>query len=224
MTMIELTNLTKIYDTGELKVTGLDDISFKCDEGEMVSIMGHSGSGKSTMMNIIGCLDRPTSGTYHLDGVDVASLNDDQLAKIRNAKLGFVFQSYNLLPKISAQQNVALPLIYSGENHRQQRSMAALEAVGIAVRAKHLPSEMSGGEKQRVAIARALINNPKVILADEPTGNLDTATSHSIMSLFTELHKKGITIVIVTHEEDIASYTQRTIYVRDGKIIEEKKR
>ena len=224
MTMIELTNLTKIYDTGELKVTGLDDISFKCDEGEMVSIMGHSGSGKSTMMNIIGCLDRPTSGTYHLDGVDVASLNDDQLAKIRNAKLGFVFQSYNLLPKISAQQNVALPLIYSGENHRQQRSMAALEAVGIAVRAKHLPSEMSGGEKQRVAIARALINNPKVILADEPTGNLDTATSHSIMSVFTELHKKGITIVIVTHEEDIASYTQRTIYVRDGKIIEEKKR
>ncbi|MCX5997349.1 MAG: ABC transporter ATP-binding protein [Chloroflexi bacterium] len=209
MTMIELTNLTKFYDTGELKVTGLDDISFKCDEGEMVSIMGHSGSGKST---------------YHLDGVDVASLNDDQLAKIRNAKLGFVFQSYNLLPKISALQNVALPLIYSGENHRQQRSMAALESVGIAVRAKHLPTEMSGGEKQRVAIARALINNPKVILADEPTGNLDTATSRSIMSLFTELHKKGITIVIVTHEEDIASYTQRTIYVRDGKIIEEKKR
>jgi putative ABC transport system ATP-binding protein len=222
--MIELTNLTKIYDTGQLKVTGLDDISFRCDEGEMVSIMGHSGSGKSTLMNIIGCLDRPTSGIYRLDGVDVASLNDDQLAKIRNAKLGFVFQSYNLLPKISAQQNVALPLIYSGENHRQQRSMAALEAVGIAVRAKHLPSEMSGGEKQRVAIARALINNPKVILADEPTGNLDTATSHSIMNLFTELHKKGITIVIVTHEEDIASYTQRTIYVRDGKIIEERKR
>jgi putative ABC transport system ATP-binding protein len=222
--MIELTNLTKIYDMGQLKVTGLDDISFKCDEGEMISIMGHSGSGKSTLMNIIGCLDRPTSGVYRLDGVDVASLNDDQLAKIRNAKLGFVFQSYNLLPKISALQNVALPLIYSGENHRQQRSMAALEAVGIAVRAKHLPSEMSGGEKQRVAIARALINNPKVILADEPTGNLDTATSHSIMNLFTELHKKGITVVIVTHEEDIASYTQRTIYVRDGKIIEERKR
>jgi putative ABC transport system ATP-binding protein len=224
MSMIELTDLTKIYDTGELKVTGLDDISFKCDEGEMISIMGHSGSGKSTMMNILGCLDRPTSGIYRLDGVDVASLNDDQLAKIRNEKLGFVFQSYNLLPKISAQQNVALPLIYSGENHRQQRSMAALEAVGIAVRAKHLPSEMSGGEKQRVAIARALINNPKVILADEPTGNLDTTTSHSIMTLFTDLNKKGITIVIVTHEEDIAGYTHRTIYVRDGKIIEDKKR
>jgi putative ABC transport system ATP-binding protein len=224
MSMIELTDLTKIYDTGELKVTGLDDITFKCDEGEMISIMGHSGSGKSTMMNILGCLDRPTTGVYRLDGVDVASLNDDQLAKIRNEKLGFVFQSYNLLPKISAQQNVALPLVYSGENHRQQRSMAALEAVGIAVRAKHLPSEMSGGEKQRVAIARALINNPKVILADEPTGNLDTTTSHSIMTLFTDLNKKGITIVIVTHEEDIAGYTHRTIYVRDGKIIEDKKR
>jgi putative ABC transport system ATP-binding protein len=224
MSMIELTDLTKIYDTGELKVTGLDDITFKCDEGEMISIMGHSGSGKSTMMNILGCLDRPTSGVYRLDGIDVASMTDDQLAKIRNEKLGFVFQSYNLLPKMSALQNVALPLVYSGENHRQQRSMAALEAVGIAVRAKHLPSEMSGGEKQRVAIARALINNPKGILADEPTGNLDTGSSHSIMSLFTELHKKGITVVIVTHEEDIATYTQRTIYVRDGKIIEDKKR
>jgi putative ABC transport system ATP-binding protein len=222
--MIELTNLTKIYDTGELKVTGLDSISFRCEKGEMVSIMGHSGSGKSTMMNILGCLDRPTSGTYRLDGVDVASLNDDQLAKIRNEKLGFVFQSYNLLPKISAQQNVALPLIYSGQDHRMQRAMTALEAVGIAVRAKHLPSEMSGGEKQRVAIARALINNPKVILADEPTGNLDTATSHSIMTLFTDLNKKGITVVIVTHEEDIAGYTQRTIYVRDGKIVEDKRR
>ena len=224
MSMIELTNLTKIYDTGELKVTGLDDISFRCDEGEMISIMGHSGSGKSTMMNILGCLDRPTSGIYRLDGIDVASMTDDQLAKIRNEKLGFVFQSYNLLPKISALQNVALPLVYSGENHRQQRSMAALEAVGIAIRAKHLPSEMSGGEKQRVAIARALINNPKVILADEPTGNLDTASSHSIMNLFTDLNKKGITVVIVTHEEDIATYTHRTIYVRDGKIIEDKKR
>ncbi|MBN1375477.1 MAG: ABC transporter ATP-binding protein [Dehalococcoidia bacterium] len=222
--MIELTNLTKIYDTGEVKVVGLNDISFTCEEGEMVSIMGHSGSGKSTMMNILGCLDRPTSGVYRLDGKDVASLNDDQLAAIRNEKLGFVFQSYNLLPKITALQNVALPLVYAGNNHRQQRAMQALEAVGVAQRHMHKPQEMSGGEKQRVAIARALINQPKVILADEPTGNLDTTTSHSIMTLFTDLNKKGITIIIVTHEEDIASYTQRTIYVRDGRIIEDKKR
>lgn len=222
--MIELTNVTKIYELGAVKVTGLNDVSFSCEEGEMVSIMGHSGSGKSTMMNILGCLDRPTSGVYRLDGEDVASLGDDQLAKIRNKKLGFVFQSYNLLPKVSALQNVGLPLVYSGQDHRQQRSIEALEAVGIAARAKHLPAEMSGGEKQRVAIARALINNPKVILADEPTGNLDSTTSHSIMTLLTDLNKKGITIIIVTHEEDIAAYTQRTIYVRDGKIVEDKKR
>jgi putative ABC transport system ATP-binding protein len=222
--MIELTNVSKIYDLGAVKVTGLDSISFNCDKGEMVSIMGASGSGKSTMMNIVGCLDRPTEGIYRLDGEDVAKLADDQLAAIRNKKLGFVFQSYNLLPKVSALQNVALPLVYSGGNHRHQRAMEALEAVGISNRAAHKPQEMSGGEKQRVAIARALINNPVVILADEPTGNLDSTSSHSIMDLFTDLNKKGITIVIVTHEEDIAAYTHRTIYVRDGKIIEDKKR
>lgn len=224
MKMIELENITKIYDLGSVKVTALDDISFSCQKGEFISIMGHSGSGKSTMMNILGCLDRPTSGTYHLDGQGVASLTDDQLAKIRNKKLGFVFQSYNLLPKLTAVGNVELPLIYAGVNHRRQRALDALESVGIGKRASHRPTEMSGGEQQRVAIARALINDPLIILADEPTGNLDTASSHSIMTLLIELCKKDITIIVVTHEEDIAAYTQRTIYLKDGKVIEEKRR
>ena len=222
--MIELQNITKIYDIGEVKVAALNDVSFSCEKGEFISIMGHSGPGKSTMMNVLGCLDRPTSGSYLIDGQDVSKLNDDQLATMRNNKLGFVFQSYNLLPKLSAAANVELPLIYAGTNHRHQRAMEVLEAVGIAQRAHHRPSEMSGGEQQRVAIARALINDPLVILADEPTGNLDTAMSHNIMTLLTEQSKKGITIIVVTHEEDIATYTQRTIYLRDGKIVEEKRR
>ena len=222
--MIELENVSKIYDLGEVKVTALDNVSFKCEKGEFISIMGHSGSGKSTMMNLLGCLDRPTSGTYLIDGQDVAKLSDDQQALLRSRKLGFVFQSYNLLPKLTALDNVELPLIYSGQNHRRQRALEALETVGISKRAKHRPSEMSGGEQQRVAIARALINNPVIILADEPTGNLDTTTSKTIMSLLVELSKKGITVIVVTHEEDIASYTRRTIYLRDGRIIEEKRR
>jgi putative ABC transport system ATP-binding protein len=222
--MIELENISKVYDLGEVKVNALDGVSFRCEKGEFISIMGHSGSGKSTMMNILGCLDRPTSGTYLIEGQDVAKLNDDQQALLRNRKLGFVFQSYNLLPKLTAVGNVELPLIYAGQNHRHQRALEALETVGISKRAKHKPSEMSGGEQQRVAIARALINNPVIILADEPTGNLDTTTSHTIMSLLVDLSKKGITIIVVTHEEDIASYTQRTIYLRDGRIIEEKRR
>jgi len=222
--MIELNDITKIYSMGEIRLAALDGVSFRCDKGEFVSIMGHSGSGKSTMMNILGCLDRPTSGSYSLDGQDVSKLSDDQLAVIRNRKLGFVFQSYNLLPKLTALANVELPMIYAGVNHRRQRALEALETVGIAKRARHRPSEMSGGEQQRVAIARALINNPLIILADEPTGNLDTNSSHVIMTLLQEQCKKGITIVVVTHEEDIATYTQRTIYLRDGKIIEEKKR
>jgi putative ABC transport system ATP-binding protein len=222
--MIELKNISKIYQIGDVKVAALDDISFKCEKGEFVSIMGHSGSGKSTMMNILGCLDRPTTGSYIIDGVDVAGMDDDALATMRNRKLGFVFQSYNLLPKMTAVANVELPLIYSGNNHRRPRALAALESVGIGKRAFHKPSEMSGGEQQRVAIARALINDPLVILADEPTGNLDTQMSHNIMSLLVDQSRKGITIIVVTHEEDIAAYTQRTIYLRDGKIIEDKKR
>jgi putative ABC transport system ATP-binding protein len=220
--IIELKNLYKIYDIGESKVAAMNDISFACNKGEMISIMGPSGSGKSTMMNILGCLDTPTSGTYLLDGGDISKLNDNQLAVIRNKKLGFVFQSYNLLPKMTAVANVELPMIYAGQNHRHQRAMAALEAVGIAKRAHHHPNEMSGGEKQRVAIARALINDPLIILADEPTGNLDTKSSQSIMETLTGLCQKGITVIVVTHEEDIAHYTQRTIYIRDGRIVEEK--
>ena len=222
--MIELENITKIYDIGEVKVTALDNITLRCEKGEIVSIMGPSGSGKSTMMNILGCLDSPTSGSYRLEGQDVSSLKDNDLAMIRNNKFGFVFQSYNLLPKLTALANVELPLIYSGGRNRRQRALEVLESVGIGNRALHRPSELSGGEQQRVAIARALINNPLTILADEPTGNLDTASSRTIMSLLLDQCKKGITVIVVTHEEDIASYTQRTIYLRDGKIIEEKRR
>ncbi len=222
--IIALNNITKIYDIGEVKVNALDNISFSCSKGEAVSIMGPSGSGKSTLMNIVGCLDRPTGGSYCLEGQDVSSLNDNELAAIRNQKLGFVFQSYNLLPKMTALENVELPMVYAGRGHRRQSAMAALESVGIGNRAHHRPNEMSGGEQQRVAIARCLINNPLIILADEPTGNLDTQSSHTIMDVLLEQRKKGITIIIVTHEEDIASYTERTIYLRDGKIIEEKKR
>jgi putative ABC transport system ATP-binding protein len=222
--MIELQNITRAYTIGEITVKALDNVSFSCRKGEFVSIMGHSGSGKSTMMNILGCLDRPTSGSYIIDGQDVARLNDDQLAEMRNTKLGFIFQSYNLLQKLTAVDNVELPLFYSRKKHKPQICLEALEAVGIGKRAFHRPSEMSGGEQQRVAIARALINDPIVILADEPTGNLDTAMSHNIMTLLTEQCKKGMTIIVVTHEEDIAAYTERTIYLRDGKIIEEKRR
>jgi len=222
--MIELDNISKTYELGPVKVTALDGISFSCQKGEFISVMGHSGSGKSTMMNILGCLDRQTSGSYHIDGQDVSKLKEDELATMRNRKLGFVFQSYNLLPKLNAVGNVELPLVYSGGNHRRQRALSALESVGISERAYHHPSEMSGGEQQRVAIARALINDPLIILADEPTGNLDTATSRNIMTLLTQQCQKGITIIVVTHEEDIAAFTQRTIYLRDGKIIEEKRR
>jgi putative ABC transport system ATP-binding protein len=173
------------------------------------------------MMNVLGCLDRPTSGVYELDGIDVSQMTDDQLAKVRNKKIGFVFQSYNLLPRLNAEMNAELPLVYTSTRNRHERAIKAMESVGISQRAHHKPSEMSGGEQQRVAIARALVNDPPLILADEPTGNLDTRTSHSIMEFIQDLNKKGISIVIVTHEEDIAGYTKRTIYLRDGKIVKE---
>lgn len=222
--MIEIKNIVKIYKLGEIEVAALNGVSCHIKTGQIVSIMGPSGSGKSTLMNLIGCLDRPTSGTYELDGIDVSTLNDNQLAEIRNKKIGFVFQSFNLLPQATAVANVELPLVYSGVSNKRQRAFEALELVDMAPRATHRPSEISGGEQQRVAIARALVNNPSLILADEPTGNLDTQTSQGIMLLLQRLNSQGITIVLVTHEEDIAAYTQRTIYLRDGKIVSEKKR
>ena len=222
--MIHLENIVKIYTIGDVQVNALNYVSMDIEAGQMVSIMGPSGSGKSTMMNLLGCLDRPNAGKYELDGIDVSRMSDDELAAVRNKKIGFVFQSYNLLPRLNAVMNVELPLIYSGAHDRHKRAIAAMEAVSIVNRAHHKPSEMSGGEQQRVAIARALVNDPPLILADEPTGNLDTRTSHSIMEFLQQLNKKGITIVIVTHEEDIASYTGRTIYLRDGSIVQEKVR
>ena len=224
MPMIHLDNIVKIYKIGDTEVNALNHISLDIEAGEMISIMGPSGSGKSTMMNLLGCLDRPNEGRYELDGIDVSRMSDDELAAVRNKKIGFVFQSYNLLPRLNAVMNVELPLIYNGMGNRHKRALEAMEAVGIAKRAHHKPSEMSGGEQQRVAIARALVNDPPLILADEPTGNLDTKTSHSILEFLQDLNKKGITIVIVTHEEDIAGYTKRTIYMRDGSIVNEKTR
>ena len=216
--MIELANITKVYRAGRTEIPALRGISCRIESGEMISITGPSGSGKSTLMNILGCLDKPTSGQYLLEEIEVSELNDNELAEIRNKKVGFVFQSFNLLSRNTALANVELPLIYSGSGNRKQRALQALESVGLARRASHKPSELAGGEQQRVAIARALINNPSLILADEPTGNLDTQTSKEIMLLFRELHQQGITIVLVTHEPDIAAYTQRTIKIRDCQI------
>ena len=209
--------ITKIYKLGNIEVQALLGVDLKVDKGEMVAIMGPSGSGKSTLMNIMGCLDQQTSGSYKLDNVDIGRLNDNQLAEIRNKKIGFVFQTYNLLARTSAVANVELPLIYSGGNNRRGRALAALERVGLSDRVKHKPNELSGGQQQRVCIARALINNPSIILADEPTGNLDTRTGKEIMDIFAELNRTdGITIVMVTHERELAEYAQRIIIVRDG--------
>jgi putative ABC transport system ATP-binding protein len=216
--MIDLYNITKVYKMGETEVVALNGVDLRIEQGEMISIIGSSGSGKSTLMNIMGCLDKPTSGQYRLEEIEVSKLSDNKLAEIRNKKIGFVFQSFNLLPRTTALANVELPLIYGGAGNRRQRVLQALESVGLAHRSHHKPSELAGGEQQRVAIARALINNPALILADEPTGNLDTQTSREIMLIFQKLNEQGMTIVLVTHEHDITAYTQRTIEMRDGKI------
>jgi putative ABC transport system ATP-binding protein len=221
--MIELENITKIYRMGKVEVPALRGITLNIEKGEMLAIIGASGSGKSTLMNIIGCLDKPTLGSYSLDGADVSRLNDNKLAEIRSKKLGFVFQEYNLLSRSSAVANVELPLIYGDGRNRRKRALDALERVGLAERANHKPTELSGGEQQRVAIARALVNNPAVILADEPTGNLDSVVTDEIVSIFRQLNQEGITVVLVTHEMDIAEQTQRIIRLYDGKIISDEK-
>ena len=217
--MIEIENITKVYQMGETEVRALDGVSLKIEDGEWIAITGPSGSGKSTLMAILGCLDSPTSGAYKLDGTDVAKMRDDQLAAVRNTKIGFVFQQFNLLARTSALENVALPLLYASGNHQLERATAALTAVGLADRLGHRPNELSGGQQQRVAIARALVTEPSIILADEPTGNLDSKTGKEIMTLFSELHsQRGITVIFVTHDPAIAANAQRVIYIRDGQV------
>ncbi len=224
--LIEIRDMFKIYDVGEEPVHALDGVSISVEEGEFVAIMGSSGSGKSTMINILGCLDTPTKGSYLLDGTEVAARSSTELAHIRNQKLGFVFQSFNLLPRTTALENVELPDLYMGRltwRERRRRALMLLKRVGLGGRHSHTPAQLSGGQQQRVAIARALMNNPPVLFADEPTGNLDTKSSIEIMKLFTELSKEGITIVMVTHEDDIAAYATRHIVMRDGKVMRDDK-
>jgi len=222
--VITLEGVTKTYWMGRIEVPALRGIDMHVDRGEFVAIMGASGSGKSTLMNIIGCLDVPTSGRYVLDGTDVARLGDDELAKIRNRKIGFVFQSFNLIPRTTALHNVEMPLIYAGERSRTERAREALGAVGLADRVNHQPTEMSGGQQQRAAIARALVTNPAILLADEPTGNLDTASSVEIMRLLSRLNQEqGRTIVLITHEQDIARFARRVVELRDGLIVRDEK-
>ncbi len=221
--MIELENITKVYRMGEVEVLALRGITLEIKQGEMAAIIGASGSGKSTLMNIIGFLDKPTLGRYSFQGADVSRLNDNRLAEMRNKKIGFVFQEYNLLSRASALANVELPLIYGDGRNRRKRALEALERVGLAGRSNHKPTELSGGEQQRVAIARALVNNPSLILADEPTGNLDSVTTDQIISLFRQLNQEGITVMLVTHEMDIAEQTRRIIRLYDGKVVSDEK-
>jgi putative ABC transport system ATP-binding protein len=226
MALIETRDLWKTYVMGEEQIHALRGVSLGIDSGEYVAIMGPSGSGKSTLMNLIGCLDTPTKGSYLLNGKEVASMNDDELARIRNEEIGFVFQTFNLLPRATALHNVELPLIYAGmpAKERQDRARQALDKVELGPRANHRPNELSGGQRQRVAIARALVNNPSILLADEPTGNLDSKTGNEIMGVFDRLHQGGNTIVLVTHEADIAAYAHRIISIRDGQVERDVKR
>jgi len=219
--IIKLEDVIKIYDTGAIKLKALKGINLSIEENEFVAIMGTSGSGKSTLMNVLGCLDRLTDGNYFLDGVNISTLNDNELADIRNKKIGFVFQAFNLLPKLTSIANVELPMMYAGvpKREREERAKEALNRVGLSNRIYHKPNELSGGQRQRVAIARALVNKPAIILADEPTGNLDSASSEEIMGIFQQLNNEGVTIVMVTHEPDIAMHTKRAIVFKDGNII-----
>ncbi len=221
--MIELENVTKIYRMGKVEIQALRGVSLTIEKGDMVAIIGASGSGKSTLMNVIGFLDKLSSGKYTFEGTDVSQFNDNQLAVMRNREIGFVFQDYNLLSRATAAANVELPLIYSGVQRKRKRAMEALERVGLAARANHKPTELSGGEQQRVAIARALVNDPAIVLADEPTGNLDSAVTQEIIAIFNELNKEGITVVMVTHEMDIAARAKRTIRLLDGQIVSDER-
>jgi putative ABC transport system ATP-binding protein len=218
--MIDIKNVTKVYQMGEVEVHALRGLSLKIEQGEFLTIMGPSGSGKSTLMNLLGCLDTPTAGSYHLHGQDVSRLSDSQLAHVRNKEIGFVFQQFNLLPRTTALRQVELPLMYAGLNTRERhkRARAALEAVGLSDRMGHRPDELSGGQQQRVAIARALVTEPSIIMADEPTGNLDTRSGNEVLCLFQQLNEQGITIIFVTHDPEIAEYSRRTIQIRDGLI------